>query len=274
MPTTLSIEKINLNGSILTTNESGALTINGDPVEMDSSINNIQDRLFIKGYCPISFYSRMPVSGNFLSELFLNESFMATGWLITCATPGASDLSGRFYYRNDNSAIDTTTAATFSLPSGSISQKSSPFATQILGSKIIGLDITNAPYDIESLSINLLGYFAGAGKFDRIPIKATHYARGAATTGNSYAENYIDYDCTFTGLNIYSATTGAVTGRIYSKNKSGAYQSSQPFGLPSGQMYNESAISFPIPAGNRFGFDISGATGAQDMSITAIGYYN
>lgn len=279
MPSTFSIEQINLSGSRVTA-ANGVIYVDGVPVTMGGSIPINADHLFVKGYAPLSFYSRLGIHGSQLGEVFLNEGFMATGWMITCTDPGTgANLSGRFYERPANSVVGGGTISTFNLSSGAIYEKSSPMSYEVYGSKIIGIDIDACPDDISSISINLLGYYAGAGHFDRVPYTYDYYANGNQT-GSNLNEKIVQYSSTFTGLNVYcntSGTSGTIpyTGVIYSKDKNGAVTYGPAVGINSGFMYSENPISYYVSGGSRIGLTISGTmSGISDICISLLGYIN
>jgi len=207
MASTLSIENINLNGDILTASN-GSLYINNNLVKNSSGIQ-ITDRYFIKGYSPISFYSRWPQQGEYLNEVFLGDFFQATGVLVTCSQPttGNQNFFGAFYERPSSSAINTTQFAGFQLKPFEIYQLSA-IDRKIDNDKIIGLNIYNAPADMRSISVNLLGYFSAAGKFDRMPKQINFYTKHLPINASGIHEEYSQWDSRYTGFGIYCGNTG------------------------------------------------------------------
>lgn len=210
MPSTFSIENINLNGSVLTARD-GRLFINDEQVKNTSGIQ-LTERFFIKGYAPVSFYSRWATIGNYLNETFFNDFFMVTGMLISCATPatGSVALAGRFYARKPNSIIDTETISYFTLPTRTV-YVSEPLHYKLKPNNIIGLDIYQAPNELKSISLNLLGYSPAAGHFDKMPNSITFYEREYVQTGFEFEEKYNQYDGIYTGIKILSRNSGLQT---------------------------------------------------------------
>lgn len=207
MPSVFSIESINLNGSILTA-KNDRLYINGEQVKNTSGIQ-ISENFFIKGYAPISFYSRWATRGSYLNETLLNDRFMATGYVVSCAFPATGEvpLQGRFYRRKLSSVIDVSTITDFELqPREIFSQKSISY--KINPDSVIGLDITVAPNEMRSISIHLLGYFPAAGHFDKMPRTYNFYTKDEPVVGNNIYEEYIQHDAVFTGFSIYCNESG------------------------------------------------------------------
>jgi hypothetical protein len=285
MASVFSIESINLNGDILTANN-GSLYINNNLVKNTSGIQ-LSDRFFIKGYAPISFYSKWPQQGDYLNETYLNDFFMATGMLVTCSQPSTGNqiFWGGFYQRPASSSIDTTVFANFELQPKQIIQHN-PINYKIERDRIIGLNIYNAPEDMRSISIHLLGYFPAAAHFDRMPKQINFYAKNAPIYGDSIHEEYSQWDSLYTGVGIYCSTTGIdkltytqlITGYIsgvaqneplYVLSKSLAKQKCDPcdpdmdFSSWSGYYLNENKINFPT--GNNF----SGLSGQNGFSNTS-----
>lgn len=271
MPNVFSIENINLNGSVLTT-DNGILYINNDPLIAQTGIS-VNENLFIKGYAPLTFYSRVAIHGTYLNEIFLNDEFIATGWLITCSQPGTGQkpLQGRFYTRKPGSVIDTQTVSPFEMPTGSIFSLSNPYFYKVRSDSMIGLDIYSIPTEMESLSINLLGYFAGAGHFDKVPKTFNAYIQGSVETGYDIFQEYIQYDTTFTGIGIYAGESGVgpsiintqyITGYLSGNlNQYPIYKIVS--GIESNSGYFVSGIKYNFPTGNSFsGF--SGQSGFDD----------
>jgi hypothetical protein len=272
MPNVFSIENINLNGSTITTNN-GTLYVNNNPIIAQTGVS-VNENLFIKGYAPLTFYSRLAIHGTYLNEIFLNDEFIATGWLITCSQPGTgqSALQGRFYTRKPTSVIDTQTISQFQLQTGSIFSFSNPYFYKVYSDSVIGLDIYSIPAEMQSLSINLLGYFAGAGHFDKVPKTFDTYIRGKVEIGYNIFQEYVQYDTTFTGIGIYAGESGTgpstintqyITGYLSGtlnqypiyKSITGVYANSGYF--VSGKKYN-------FPTGNQFsGF--SGQSGFDNI---------
>lgn len=229
MPNTFSIENINLNGHILTAQD-GRLYIDNEQVKNTSGIQ-LTERFFIKGYAPVSFYSRWSTIGNYLNETYFNDRFMATGILISCAIPatGSVTLAGRFYARNPNSVIDTETIGYFNLPTKQTFIRE-PINYKIDANKIIGLDIYQAPNELKSISCNLLGYSPAAGHFDKMPASINLYIKDQIYTGLDLEEKYNQYSAQYTGIKILSKTpgfktvnreyiTGYVSGYLYNNPK-------------------------------------------------------
>lgn len=208
MPSVLSIEQINLNGSLLTSYQD-RLFINGEQVKNTSGVS-INENFFIKGHAPISFYSRWPTVGRYLNEVYLNDFFMVTGYLVSCTLPatGQEILVGRFYQRNKNSVLETDTITHFSLPSKKVFIQE-PISFKVEPNNFLGVDITKAPNEIKSISLNLLGYFPAAGHFDKMPKTVNFYQKNEIYPENEIYEELMQYDATFTGINIVANTTGS-----------------------------------------------------------------
>jgi hypothetical protein len=307
MPSVLSIEKINLNGSILTA-QNNSLYIDGQQVKNVSGVQ-VSENFFIKGYAPVSFYSRWPARGPYLNETLLNDFFMATGYAISCAYPatGSQSLQGRFYSRNLNSVIDSETIANFELPSREVYIQK-PISKKIYPNHILGLDIVTAPNEMKSISYHLLGYFPAASHFDRMPRTFNFYNKGQLNTGNNIYEEYCQHDATFTGLIIQCGNSGAgpttykqeITGYISGylnelpiyipQNQGVILQTCDPcYQQPnmsdwSGYFINGKKYNFPTGLnfsgfsglGNNFsqssGFDYSGFKLSQNENIIFSGY--
>lgn len=207
MASVFSIESINLNGDILTASN-GSLYINNNLVKNTSGIQ-LSDRFFIKGYAPISFYSKWPQHGDYLNETYLNDFFMATGMLVTCTRPttGTQTFLGGFYERPASSAINTAVFANFELQPNQIIQHT-PLNYKIDRDKIIGLNIYNAPEDMRSISIHLLGYFPAAAHFDRMPRQVNFYSKDIAIFSDNIYEEYNQWDSVFSGFGIYCGNSG------------------------------------------------------------------
>jgi len=247
MPSVLSIEAINLNGSILTANQS-RLYVDGFEVKNTSGIQ-LTDRFYIKGYAPISFYSRWPVYGNYLNETYINDFFMATGFLVSCTHPatGEKTLKASFYKRSPRSVINVDTFGFFELESRSI-YKDGSISQRINPDTIIGLNIYDAPNEMRSISVNLLGYYQAAGAFDRMPISVNYYANDIVPKSNIY-EEYLQYDASFTGWGIYCGNSGE--GPIIKKDYITGYISGY---LESGKIYK-----FNPSGNNASGYILSGS---------------
>jgi hypothetical protein len=218
MPNTFSIENINLNGHILSA-EQGRLFIDGEQIKNTSGIP-INERFFIKGYAPVSFYSRWATVGNYLNETIFNDFFVVTGVIISCATPatGSLTLAGRFYARNPESVVDTETLAYFNLPTRSV-YMSEPASYKIKPPKILGIDIYQAPNELKSISLNLMGYSSAAGHFDKMPVSMSFYERAQLQSGEGVMEQYNQFDATYTGIKILSQSAGSLS--IAAKNITG-----------------------------------------------------
>lgn len=255
MPNTFSIENINLNGSILTARD-GRLYINEEQVKNTSGIQ-LTERYFIKGYSPVSFYSRWATIGNYLNETYFNDFFMVTGMLISCAVPatGTVTLAGRFYSRNPNSVVETETISFFNLPTRTVYQ-SQPLHYKLNPNRILGLDIYQAPNELKSISLNLLGYSPAAGHFDKMPSSITFYERSFVQTGFEFEEKFNQYDGAYTGIKIMSKVSGFQT--IDSENISG-YVSGILKNNPKYFLMSGTNISGYIIDGSRYFFN----TGSQ-----------
>lgn len=207
MATTFSIENLNLNGDLLTASN-GSLYIN-DVLIKNSSGVQLTDRFFIKGYAPISFYTKWPQEGKYLNETYLNDYFMATGIIVSCSRPttGTVNFLGAIYERPANSAIDTNVFAGFELQPKQIIQQTS-LNYKILKDKIIGLNIYNAPEDMRSISVHLLGYFPAAAHFDRMPKQINFYSKHIPMFSENIYEEYSQWDSVYSGFGIYCSNTG------------------------------------------------------------------
>lgn len=207
MPSVFSIESINLNGSMLTANND-RLYINGQQVKNTSGVQ-ISENFFIKGYAPISFYSRWAVRGQYLNETLLNDLFMVTGYVITCGYPatGSIPLQGRFYQRKVDSVIDVKPITDFELPPRQVyAQKA--ISEKIYPDSVLGLDIAQAPNEMRAISCHLLGYFPAAGHFDKMPRTFNFYSQSEPKVGNGAYEEYMQHNATFTGVSLYCSETG------------------------------------------------------------------
>jgi hypothetical protein len=207
MASVFSIENINLNGDILTANN-GSLYINNNLIKNTSGVQ-LSDRFFIKGYAPISFYSKWPQQGNYLNETYLNDFFMATGVLVTCSQPttGTQTFFGGLYERPASSAINTSVFANFELAPEQIIQHAQ-INYKVEKNSIIGLNIYNAPEDMRSLSVHLLGYFPAAAHFDRMPKQINFYAKNIPIFSENIHEEYNQWDSVFSGFGVYCSNTG------------------------------------------------------------------
>jgi len=207
MPSVLSIESINLNGSILTAQDH-RLYIDGMQVKNTSGIQ-LTDRYFLRGYAPISFYSRWPIVGNYLNEIYMSDFFMATGFLVTCSHPATGDdkLEGSFYTRKPESVIDTKYVGAFTLGKYQYSNNGS-LDYKITPHNILGLNIHSTANEMRSLSISLLGYYSAAASFDKIPVAFNYYNNNIQIKENLY-EQYIQYPAEFTGWGLYCGNSGA-----------------------------------------------------------------
>lgn len=210
MPSTFSIENINLNGHILSAQD-GKLYIDNELIKNTSGIQ-LTERYFIKGYAPVSFYSRWSTVGNYLNETYFNDFFMATGMLISCAIPatGSVTLAGRFYSRNPNSVLDTETIGYFNLPTRTTFVLE-PLDFKVKANRIIGLDIYQAPNELKSISLNLLGYSPAAGRFDKMPASISFYKKEELEREEDLEQKYNQYDAQYTGIKILSKTEGYKT---------------------------------------------------------------
>lgn len=207
MASVFSIENINLNGDMLTASN-GSLYINNVLVQNTSGVQ-LSERFFIKGYAPISFYSRWPQQGYYLNETYLNDFFMATGLLVTCSHPttGEQVFYGGIYERPASSAIDTSIFAGFELKPKQIIQHTN-INYKINKNKIIGLNIYNAPEDMRSISVHLLGYFPAAAHFDKMPKQVNFYAKNIPIFSENLHEEYSQWDSTYSGFGVYCSNTG------------------------------------------------------------------
>ena len=207
MASVFSIENINLNGDMLTASN-GSLYINNNLIKNSSGIQ-LSDRFFIKGYAPISFYSQWPQEGQYLNETYLNDFFMATGLLVTCSHPttGTENFFGGFYQRPASSSINTTVFANFELAPEQIIQHTQ-INYKVEKNSIIGLNIYNAPEDMRSLSVHLLGYFPAAAHFDRMPKQINFYAKNIPIFSENIHEEYNQWDSVFSGFGVYCSNTG------------------------------------------------------------------
>lgn len=207
MASVLSIESINLNGDLLTAQD-GSLYINNNLIKNSSGVQ-LSDRFFIKGYAPISFYTKWPQQGDYLNETYLNDFFMATGLLVTCSHPstGLQSLLGAIYERPASSSINTNPFAGFELQPKQIIQHSS-LNYKVERNQILGLNIYNAPSDMRSISIHLLGYFPAAAHFDRMPKQVDFYSNTIDVVSNGIHEEYSQWDSLYSGVGIYCGHTG------------------------------------------------------------------
>lgn len=207
MPSVFSIESINLNGSLLTA-KNDRLYINGEQVKNTSGVQ-ISENFFIKGYAPISFYSRWAVRGQYLNETLLNDLFMATGYVITCAYPatGTIPLQGKFYQRKVDSVIDVVPISDFELPPRQVYVQKA-ISKKINPDSILGFDIAEAPNEMRGISFHLLGYFPAAGHFDKMPRTFNFYSQYEPKVGNGLYEEYMQYNAVFTGISLYCSETG------------------------------------------------------------------
>lgn len=207
MASVFSVESISLNGDMLTASN-GSLYINNNLVKNTSGIQ-LSDRFFIKGYAPISFYSKWPQQGDYLNETYLNDFFMATGMLVTCTQPstGTQMFWGGFYERPASSAINTTIFGNFELQPKQIIQHTA-LNYKIERDRIIGLSIYNAPEDMRSISIHLLGYFPAAAHFDRMPKQINFYSKNIPIYSDGIHEEYSQWDSSYTGYGIYCSNSG------------------------------------------------------------------
>jgi hypothetical protein len=207
MPSVFSIESINLNGSMLTANND-RLYINGQQVKNTSGVQ-ISENFFIKGYAPISFYSRWAVRGQYLNETLLNDLFMVTGYVITCGYPatGSISLQGRFYQRKVDSVIDVNLISDFELPPRQVYVQKA-ISEKIYPDSVLGLDIAQAPNEMRAISCHLLGYFPAAGHFDKMPRTFNFYSQSEPKVGNGAYEEYMQHNATFTGVSLYCSETG------------------------------------------------------------------
>jgi hypothetical protein len=302
MPKTFQIEEIKVDKITLGNKE---LFINGDgefqvgtvvfpsgesPFDIRSDVDN---HLFVKGYCPLSFFSRIGMVGLSLMEVYLSESFMMTGWMVSCTTPGSGDsLQGRFYHRPYNNAILTDTIENFSLNDGDF-YYSSGVTNEIGGNGIIGLDIFKAPYGIRNISINILGYFAGAGKFDRVPASIDFYENGPADlpTGFNTFSKFIQFNTNITGIKAYSNTSYSATSGhdgVNYTDYSGEFYLKSPLStgdrvripnseilIPPGSSYFSDNLNFTLSGGHILSFDCkSSLTGIRDICISLQGFYD
>jgi hypothetical protein len=285
MASVFSIESINLNGDILTASN-GSLYINNNLVKNTSGIQ-LSDRFFIKGYSPISFYTKWPQQGDYLNETYLNDFFMATGMLVTCSQPstGTQIFWGGFYERPASSAINTTVFGNFELQPKQIIQHT-PLNYKVERDRIIGLNIYNAPEDMRSISIHLLGYFPAAAHFDRMPKQINFYSKTVPIYADGIHEEYSQWDSLYSGFGIYCSNTGIdnltytqqitgyISGTVESKplyvlSKSLTQPQCNPceadtdFSSWSGYFLNGNKINFPTS--NEF----SGFTGQDGFSISS-----
>lgn len=276
---TIAIEQINLNGTPVTT-ENGTLFVNGQAVVSDTYV--IDEHMFAKGYVPISFFSSLPISGTKLTEVFFGSRFIATGYMVHCTYPDMAngDVAGRFYYRFPENVAQTYDIADFSMSQGHITQKSAiPFNANIPSDALIGIDVTNFPSKIRNLSINLLGFFPGAGAFDRVPKDYSFYLSNVST-GENILEQFAQYNTTLTGLNVYCSSSGSgygyTSGQIYKRDKSGTKSHCNDFSLESGYMYSpDQVVNINLSGSDRIGIDITSAlSGINGLMISAHGYLN
>lgn len=290
MPSVFSIESINLNGSLLTAKDD-RLYINGEQIKNTSGVQ-ISENFFIKGYAPISFYSRWATRGSYLNETLLNDRFMATGYVVSCAYPatGSVPLQGRFYKRKLSSVIDISTITDFELqPYEIFSQKA--ISNKIYPDSVIGLDITVAPNEMRSISVHLLGYFPAAGHFDKMPRTFNFYTKDEPITGNNIYEEYIQHDAVFTGFSLYCNESG-LGPTIYKEEITGyisGFLKKEPIYIPlteeitpavcdpcykqdisdwSGYYINDKKFNFPT------GGQFDGFTGLNGFSNTSGHYYS
>lgn len=281
---TISIEQINLNG-IPMTSDNGKLYFNDQLISSEQII--IDEHTFAKGYVPISFFSSMPISGSKLTEVFFGSKFIATGWMIHSTYPDLANgaVNGRFYYRYPDSVTKTYQVSNFTMNQGNITQSAeAAFNTIVPSDAVLGIDVFNYPSRIRDLSINLLGFFPGAGAFDRIPKDYSFYIK-YPETGLEVDEAFVQHATTLTGLNIYCSHSGTapvspsnypLSGQIYKVDNAEVKINCQDFTFNSG-IYKSSDIPINIQLGakDRIGIDINYTlSGIQGLMISAHGYLN
>ncbi len=218
---TISIEEINLNGTIITT-DNGGFIVDGQSLSTDRVV--IDEHFFIKGYVPISFFSSLPMSGLKLTEVLFGSKFVATGWMMHCTYPDMENGSanGRFYYRFPQRVTRTYDISNFSMSQGHITQGADSAFRQIIPEgALIGIDITHYPSKMRNLSINLLGFFPGGGSFDRVPKDYSFYLPEIKETGLDLLEQFVQYDTTLTGLNLYCSKSGIGPAHTYLEYSNG-----------------------------------------------------